>query len=279
MVQDYPNPYLSPYGEFQRMKHHPFFAKVLEGGKCISYGARALNEGGFQSIPRVAFPGGALIGDTAGFLNVPKIKGIHTSMKSGMLAAESTFKALSDSEHKGTVMLYNYEESLRNSSIWKELREVRNMRPSFHSPLKLLGGILYSGLEAYVLKGRVPWTLHHPCRDHEATRTADAANKVEYPKPDGILSFDILTSVSRTGTNHEEDQPVHLRVPDWQKHAEKEWPRFKGLESRFCPAGVYEYVEDSTRPLGVRFQINSQNCIHCKTCDIKVSRVLFHSNE
>jgi electron-transferring-flavoprotein dehydrogenase len=251
------------------MKHHPFFAKVLEGGKCISYGARALNEGGFQSIPKVAFPGGALIGDTAGFLNVPKIKGIHTSMKSGMLAAESTFKALSDKD-RGTVMLYNYEESLKESSIWKELKEVRNMRPSFHSPLKLFGGILYSGLEAYVLKGRVPWTLNHPQSDHEATKTVDKVKKIEYPKPDGVLSFDILTSVSRTGTNHEEDQPVHLRVPDWDKHAEKEWPRFKGLENRFCPAGVYEYVEDTTKPLGVRFQINAQNCIHCKTCDIKV---------
>ncbi|KAI5858521.1 hypothetical protein BZA05DRAFT_6209 [Tricharina praecox] len=266
---DYPNPWLSPYGEFQRMKHHPFFAKVLEGGKRIAYGARALNEGGFQSVPKVAFPGGALIGDTAGFLNVPKIKGIHTSMKSGMLAAESTFKALSNSTHNGVVMLYNYEESLRTSSIMKELKQVRNMRPSFHNPLGLFGGILYSGLEAYVLKGHVPWTLSHKVMDHEATKTVDQVKKIEYPKPDGVLSFDILTSVNLTGTNHEEDQPVHLRVADWDKHTEKEWPRFKGVENRFCPAGVYEYVEDSTKPQGVRFQINAQNCIHCKTCDIK----------
>jgi len=251
------------------MKHHPFFAKVLEGGKCISYGARALNEGGFQSIPKLAFPGGALIGDTAGFLNVPKIKGIHTSMRSGMLAAESSFQALEGSQSGQTVMLWGYEEALQKSSIWKELKEVRNMRPSFHSPLKLFGGIIYSGLEAYVLKGRVPWTLHHPRRDCEATKTVDQVKKIEYPKPDGVLSFDILTNVSRTGTNHEEDQPVHLRVEDWEKHAEKEWPRFKGVENRFCPAGVYEYVEDSSKPLGVRFQINAQNCIHCKTCDIK----------
>lgn len=260
---------MSPYGEFQRMKHHPFFAKVLEGGKCISYGARALNEGGFQSIPQVAFPGGALIGDTAGFLNVPKIKGIHTSMKSGMLCAESTWEALQDTA-KEDVMLFKYEDRLRDSSIWKELKEVRNMRPSFHNPLGLIGGVLYSGLEAYVLKGRTPYTLKHKMPDHAATLTADKAKKIEYPKPDGKLSFDILTSVSRTGTNHEEDQPVHLRVEDWDKHADTEWPRFKGLENRFCPAGVYEYVEDETKKHGVRFQINSQNCIHCKTCDIKV---------
>jgi electron-transferring-flavoprotein dehydrogenase len=252
------------------MKHHPFFAKVLEGGTCISYGARALNEGGFQSIPKCVFPGGALIGDTAGFLNVPKIKGIHNSMRSGMLAAESSFKAIQDNKGGDSVMLYGYEDALKDSSIWKELKEVRNMRPSFQSPLSLLGGIMYSGLEAYLLKGRVPWTLHHKHRDYEATKTVDQVKKIEYPKPDGVLSFDILTSVSRTGTNHEEDQPVHLRVPDWDKHAEKEYPRFKGVENRFCPASVYEYVEDSSKPLGVRFQINAQNCIHCKTCDIKV---------
>jgi electron-transferring-flavoprotein dehydrogenase len=269
------------------MKHHPFFSDVLSGGTCISYGARALNEGGFQSIPKVSFPGGALIGDTAGFLNVPKIKGTHTSMKSGMLAAEATFTALSDSS-AGTVMLYDYEDSLQKSSIWKELKEVRNMRPSFHSPLKVFGGILYSGLEAYVLRGRVPWTLRHKGPDHAQTKLADQVRKIEYPKPDGVLSFDILTSVSRTGTNHEEDQPVHLRVPDWvtfpfslafpsfpisslvqDAHADREFPRFKGLETRFCPAAVYEYVEDESKKHGVRFQINAQNCIHCKTCDIK----------
>lgn len=251
------------------MKHHPFFASVLAGGRCISYGARALNEGGFQSIPRCAFPGGALIGDTAGFLNVPKIKGTHTAMKSGMLAAEATFQALSGNKEGDTVMLFKYEDALRQSSIWTELKAVRNMRPSFHNPLGLLGGVLYSGLEAYVLKGRVPWTLHHPGPDYAATKTATESTKIEYPKPDGVLSFDILTSVSRTGTNHEEDQPVHLRVPDWDRHAEREWPRFKGVENRFCPAGVYEYVEDATKKDGVRFQINAQNCIHCKTCDIK----------
>ena len=246
------------------MKHHPYFKAVLEGGECISYGARALNEGGFQSIPKVAFPGGALIGCTAGFLNVPKVKGIHTSMYSGMLAAESAYSAVASqgtAAEPGTVMLYEYEDKLRESSVWKELKEVRNMRPSFHTPLKLFGGIAYSGLEAYVLKGRVPWTLKHKTTDNLATKTADKMKKIEYPKPDGKLSFDILTSVSRTGTNHEEDQPVHLQVKDWDKHAEKDWPRYKGLESRFCPAGVYEYIEDDTKPLGVRFQINSQKYV------------------
>lgn len=259
------------------MKHHPFFSKVLEGGECISYAARALNEGGYQSIPKVAFPGGALVGDTAGFLNVPKVKGIHTSMKSGMLCAESTWEALKDQTDDADVMLFQYEEALEKSWIYKELKEVRNMRPSFHNPLGLYGGVMYSGIEAYILKGRTPWTLSHKVQDHAATKPADQMPKIEYPKPDGKLSFDILTNVSRTGTNHEEDQPVHLRVEDWDKHAEKEWPRFKGVENRFCPAGVYEYIEDDTKKEGVRFQINSQNCIHCKTCDIKVNRV-FPSN-
>lgn len=254
---DYPNPWLSPYGEFQKMKHHPMFKDVLEGGKCISYGARALNEGGFQSIPKCAFPGGALIGDTAGFLNVPKIKGTHTAMKSGMLAAEAAFSALKG-EDKGTVFLFDYEQALRDSSIWKELYEVRNMRPSFNSPLGFFGGLLYSGLEAYIFKGRVPWTLSHHGTDAEATKPASQYNKIEYPKPDGEISFDILTSVSRTGTNHEEDQPVHLQVEDWDKHKDLAWPVYKGIENRFCPAGVYEYVEDPSKKHGVRFQINSQ---------------------
>ncbi|KAI9786633.1 MAG: hypothetical protein M1839_006184 [Geoglossum umbratile] len=266
---DYPNPWLSPYGEFQKLKHHPLYKSVIEGGKCISYGARALNEGGFQSIPKVSFPGGALIGDTAGFLNVPKIKGTHTAMKSGMLAAEAAFSALSNNDN-GTVFLFDYEDKLRASTIWEELKEVRNMRPSFHNPFKLYGGILYSGLEAFILKGRVPWTLPHNKPDHAATKLASQSKRIEYPKPDGKISFDILTSVSRTGTNHEEDQPVHLQVKNWDRHAEMEWPKYRGIENRFCPAGVYEYVEDDTKPLGVRFQINAQNCIHCKTCDIKV---------
>ncbi|RHZ74406.1 hypothetical protein CDV55_101087 [Aspergillus turcosus] len=266
---DYPNPWLSPYGEFQKLKHHPLYKEVLEGGKCISYGARALNEGGFQSIPKCAFPGGALIGDTAGFLNVPKIKGTHSAMKSGMLAAEATFNALQN-DNNGTVFLFDYEDALRKSSIWKELYEVRNMRPSFKSPLGLYGGILYSGLEAFLFRGKAPWTLKHHGTDAASTKSASECEKIEYPKPDGVISFDILTSVSRTGTNHEEDQPVHLQVADWDKHTDIAWPKYKGIENRFCPAGVYEYVEDPSKEHGVRFQINAQNCIHCKTCDIKV---------
>ncbi|KAI9771693.1 MAG: hypothetical protein M1840_001909 [Geoglossum simile] len=254
---DYPNPWLSPYGEFQKLKHHPLYKSIIEGGKCISYGARALNEGGFQSIPKVSFPGGALIGDTAGFLNVPKIKGTHTAMKSGMLAAEAAFSALSNND-SGTVFLFNYEDKLRASSIWEELKEVRNMRPSFHNPFGLYGGILYSGLEAYILKGRAPWTLSHKQPDYAATKLASQSKKIKYPKPDGKISFDILTSVSRTGTNHEEDQPVHLQVDNWDRHAEAEWPKYQGIENRFCPAGVYEYVEDDTKLPGVRFQINAQ---------------------
>ncbi|RGP66673.1 electron-transferring-flavo dehydrogenase [Fusarium longipes] len=266
---DYSNPWMSPYQEFQKLKKHPLFRDYLEGGKCISYGARALIEGGFQSIPKVAFPGGALIGDSAGFVNVPKVKGTHNAMKSGMLAAEAAWTALSEKTDEGTVFLYDYENKLRDSSIWKELHEVRNMRPSFHTPLGLYGGIMYSGLEAYVLKGRVPWTLKHKTPDHESILPADKVPKIEYEKPDGKLTFDILTSVSRTGTNHEEDQPVHLQVKDWDAHTESTYPPYKGMENRFCPAGVYEYVEDESKPHGVRFQINAQNCIHCKTCDIK----------
>ncbi|KAF5666280.1 hypothetical protein FCIRC_10245 [Fusarium circinatum] len=266
---DYSNPWMSPYQEFQKLKRHPLFRDVLEGGKCISYGARALIEGGFQSIPKVAFPGGALIGDSAGFVNVPKVKGTHNAMKSGMLAAEAAWTAISEEADEGTVFLYDYENKLRDSPIWKELKEVRNMRPSFHTPLGLYGGIVYSGLEAYVFKGRVPWTLKHKTPDHAATLPADKVPKIEYEKPDGKLTFDILTSVSRTGTNHEEDQPVHLQVKDWDAHTESTYPPFKGLENRFCPAGVYEYVEDESKPHGVHFQINAQNCIHCKTCDIK----------
>jgi electron-transferring-flavoprotein dehydrogenase len=255
---DYPNPWLAPYGEFQKMKHHPIYKEVLEGGKCISYGARTLIEGGFQSIPKLAFPGGALLGDSAGLVNVPKIKGTHTAMRSGMMAAEAAWDALESNTDGGTVFLYDYEDKMRKSSVWAELKQVRNMRPSFHTALGLYGGVLYSGLEAYVFRGKMPWTLKHGKADHAATKTADECEKIEYPKPDGKISFDILTSVSRSGTNHEEDQPCHLQVKDWDAHAQREWPKYKGVENRFCPAGVYEYVEDDSKELGVRFQINAQ---------------------
>lgn len=282
---DYKNPYVSPYQEFQKLKHHPYYEKVLRGGKCISYGARALNEGGLQAVPKLNFPGGVLVGASAGFMNVPKIKGTHTAMKTGLMAAEKIFETvtklptLSELEEQGIeeivkkpINLESYEKAFKNSWVYDELFEVRNIRPSFNSLLGGLGGMMYSGVDSLLLKGQVAWTFHHHESDAKLTRPAEEYKPIEYPKPDGEISFDILTSVSRTGTYHDEDEKCHLRVPeqDLQKHAQAAYPRWKGVESRFCPAGVYEYVEDEASPLGVKFQINSQNCIHCKTCDIKV---------
>ncbi|KAL1921552.1 uncharacterized protein VTP21DRAFT_11268 [Calcarisporiella thermophila] len=267
---DYQNPYLSPYKEFQRYKSHPFLRKYLEGGKCISYGARALNEGGYQSIPQLAFPGGALIGATAGFMNVPKIKGTHTAMKSGMLAAESAFRALNSSgDVSGPVMLEDYEKNLRESWVAKELWEIRNVRPSFHTSLGLYGGMMWSGIDTLILKGKVPFTFHHKGPDYAQLKPASQFKPIDYPKPDGVITFDLLESVSRTGTNHEEDQPVHLQVADKRRAVERNLNVYAGPESRFCPAGVYEFVEDESNPGEMRLQINAQNCIHCKTCDIK----------
>ncbi|KAF9982228.1 hypothetical protein BGZ65_003105 [Modicella reniformis] len=269
---DYENPYLHPYKEFQRWKHHPYVKDLLEGGECLAYGARAINEGGLQSIPKLYFPGGALIGCTAGFLNLIKIKGTHTAMKSGMLAAESAYTAITaeNSSEEKPVVLADYEQKLKDSWIWKELYEIRNCRPSFHTPLGNIGGVLYSGIDTILLKGRTPWTFHNTTPDHECLRVAKSANKIEYPKPDGVISFDLLTSVSRTGTNHAENQPVHLRLKDNDVPVSRNLKVFDGPEGRFCPAGVYEFVEDENGPEGSkRLQINSQNCIHCKTCDIK----------
>ncbi|KAJ3113191.1 hypothetical protein HDU96_003690 [Phlyctochytrium bullatum] len=268
---DYTNPTLSPYKEFQRFKHHPAIKKYLEGGKILSYGARALNEGGFQSIPKLIFPGGALIGCSAGFLNVPKIKGTHTAMKSGMLAGEAAYRAVTaESAPAGPITLNAYEESIKNSWVWKELYEVRNVRPSFHSALGFLGGVVYSGLDTMVLKGRTPWTFKHPHPDHESLKPLKDVKPIEYPKPDGVISFDLLENVSRTGTGHEEDQPIHLRLKAGQApQLERNLEVFGGPEQKFCPAGVYEYVDDEKTPGKKRFQINASNCIHCKTCDIK----------
>ncbi|KAJ2655871.1 hypothetical protein IWW48_005309 [Coemansia sp. RSA 1200] len=280
---DYQNPYMSPYKEFQRFKAHPFVSKLLEGGRVISYGARALVEGGLQSLPKLFFPGGALIGDTAGFMNVPKIKGTHNAMKSGILAADCAFKAIvtdgkgaNESEGEGgeesrapPIVLADYEEAFRSSSIFKELYEVRNIRPSFHTSLGLWGGIAWSGLDTLILKGRVPFTFAHKHPDHAMLQPASMHEPIDYPKPDNKITFDILTSVSRTGTNHAEDQPVHLRLKDKTVEVSENLPVYAGPEQRFCPAGVYEYVDDEASPGKKRFQINSQNCIHCKTCDIK----------
>ncbi|ORX35022.1 putative oxidoreductase [Kockovaella imperatae] len=281
---DYQNPYLSPYREFQRMKHHPFFANILEGGERIAYGARALNEGGFQSIPKLHFPGGALIGCSAGFLNVPKIKGTHNAMKSGMLAAEAAFKQLRPEEEavaesiseSSAVNMSGYEDAIKDSWVWSELKEVRNLRPSFHNPLGLWGGMAYSGLDSMFLKGRVPWTFHHPTEDYAATKRASECEPIDYPAPDGKLSFDILTSVSLTGTNHAEGQPSHLKLPDEQgareRHTAANVGEYAGLLGRACPAAVYEYTDAEGADAdaeGKKFVINSQNCIHCKTCSIK----------
>jgi electron-transferring-flavoprotein dehydrogenase len=286
---DYKNPWISPFQEFQKMKHHPFYRETLEGGKCISYAARALNEGGWQSVPKLHFPGGVLVGATAGFMNVPKVKGTHTAMKSGMLAAECIYNKISamdkimteeDEEYDADIHdveepfidLPEFESAYKNSWIYEELYEVRNLRPSFNSGLGFLGGVCYSGLDSLLFKGQVAWTFQHHGSDALLTRSADQYEKIDYPKPDGKISFDILTSVSRTGTYHDEDEKNHLRIPDqdMEKHTDIAWPKFQGVENRFCPAGVYEYVADDISKHGVKFQINSQNCIHCKTCDIKV---------
>lgn len=277
---DYANPYISPYQEFQKMKLHPFYSNVLEGGKCISYAARALNEGGLQSVPQLYFPGGILVGCSAGFVNVPKIKGTHTAMKSGILAADTIFNEIKslDPVEEGTlddaepIVLKSYEEAYENSWVYDELNEVRNVRPSFNGPLGFLGGLIHSGLSTMFTRGHEPWTLSHHSTDAAATKDASNFEPIEYPKPDGKITFDLLTSVSRTGTYHDDDEQCHLRIPnqDYRKHASISYPKFKGVEQRFCPAGVYEYTEDENEPLGVKFQINGQNCIHCKTCDIKV---------
>ncbi|KAJ1965524.1 hypothetical protein GGI12_000705 [Dipsacomyces acuminosporus] len=268
---DYENPYLSPYKEFQRLKAHPFVSKLLEGGRVLSYGARTIVEGGLQSLPKLYFPGGALIGDTAGFLNVPKIKGTHNAMKSGILAADSVYKAIvtEDKGEDAPIVLSEYEEAFKNSSIYKELYEIRNVRPSFHTGLGIWGGIMWSGLDTLILKGRVPFTFQHKHPDHAMLKPAAMFKPIDYPKPDNKITFDLLTSVSRTGTNHAENQPVHLRLADKSVQVKENLPVFAGPEQQFCPAGVYEYVDDEANPGQKRFQINSQNCIHCKTCDIK----------
>jgi len=260
---DYHNPWLSPFDEMQRFKTHPAMRKHFEGGRRISYGARALSEGGLQSIPKLTFPGGALIGDTAGFLNVPKIKGTHTAMKSGMLAAEAVAEAL---ERNRPVEPDTYEARFRESWVCDELHQERNIRPSF-AKFGLYGGIAYSALDTYVLRGRAPWTMHHAHADHEGLRLAKDAPRIAYPKPDGTLTFDRLSSVFISNTNHAEDQPPHLQLRDPGRWLGVNWNEYASPESRYCPAGVYEAVDvEQGTP---RLQINAQNCVHCKTCDIK----------
>jgi electron-transferring-flavoprotein dehydrogenase len=259
---DYENPHLSPFDEMQRFKTHPRIRPMLEGGRRIAYGARALNEGGFQSIPKLTFPGGLLVGDTAGFLNVPKIKGTHTAMKSGMVAAETLHAALTGDE-ADTRELEEYPRRLHETWLWEELRRVRNIRPAFR--WGLWGGMMYGGIDTYLLRGRAPWTFHHHA-DHERLKKASECPAIEYPKPDGKVSFDKPSSVYLANTMHDEDQPVHLRLKDPDVPIRVNLADYSAPEERFCPAGVYEIVgEADDRHL----QINAQNCVHCKTCDIK----------
>jgi electron-transferring-flavoprotein dehydrogenase len=262
---DYENPYLSPYQEMQRFKTHPAIREILAGGRRVSYGARALVEGGLQSIPKLSFAGGLLIGDTAGFLNVPKIKGNHTAMKSGMVAAESLYDCLITHEgysHECT----HYEEALKKSWLWSELKKVRNIRPGFHKGLWF--GLLNAAFET-LTGGRTPWTLKNHA-DHTRLKKAALCTPIDYPKPDGVLTFDRLTSVSFSNTNHAEGQPCHLKLTDPTLAVAVELGEYAGPSTRYCPAGVYEYIKDENGQ--DKFQINSQNCVHCKTCDIKDTR-------
>jgi electron-transferring-flavoprotein dehydrogenase len=263
---DYPNPHLSPFEEFQRFKTHPAIRPTFEGGRRIAYGARALNEGGFQSIPELVVPGAALIGAAAGFMNVPKIKGTHTAMKSAMIAAEAAFSAITTGGGTdGGKALDAYPEELRKSWVWDELYRARNIRPAFRRGLWV--GLAHAAFDTYVLRGRAPWTLgHHP--DHEGLKDADAAPRIDYPRPDGTITFDRLSSVYISNTNHEEDQPVHLRLKDDSVPIDVNLARFDAPEQRYCPANVYEIVRDADGG-NPRLQINAQNCVHCKICDIK----------
>ena len=259
---NYSNPFLSPFEEMKRFKTHPVIRDVLKGGRRVSYGARAISAGGFQSIPKLTFPGGMLVGDTAGFLNLPKIKGSHTAMKSGITAAESVYSSLEDCRTKKTEVA-DYGNNLKQSWLWEELYRVRNIKPAFH--WGLFPAMLYSAVDTYLFRGKAPWTFkHHP--DHTNLKLAADCKPIDYPKPDGVLTFDKLSSVFLSNTNHQEGQPVHLTLKDSTVPTRVNYQLYAGLEERYCPAGVYEYVQDDD---GTRLQINAQNCVHCKTCDIK----------
>jgi electron-transferring-flavoprotein dehydrogenase len=264
---NYRNPYLAPYEEFQRYKHHPDISRYLKGGKRVAYGARAITSGGIQSIPQLAFPGGALIGCSAGFVNLPRIKGTHNAMKTGMLAAESAFAAMA--EGRSGDVLSEYPDAVRASWVWKDLSPVRNMKPLMSRFGTLVGaaiGVPDMWLRTLLGFGFLP-TLKHGKTDAASLKPASEFKPIVYPKPDGVLSFDKLTNVSFTNTYHGEDQPVHLKVADMNLQKSSELGLFAGPSARYCPAGVYEWVDDGAG--SKRFQINSQNCIHCKTCDIK----------
>ena len=260
---DYRNPYLSPFDEFQRFKTHPAIRPFLEDGKRVAYGARAVNEGGLQSLPKLVFPGGALVGCEAGFLNVPRIKGSHAAMKSGMMAAEAAYARLAEGAGAGEE-LDTYPEAFRASWLHDELHRARNVRPAFRWGLAL--GSMHAGVDQKLLRGKAPWTLKHHGADHTSLGGRDAHRLIDYPKPDGVVSFDKLSSVHLSATNHEEDQPVHLTLKDPGVPIRINLADYDAPEQRYCPAGVYEIVEEDGVP---RLQINAQNCVHCKTCDIK----------
>jgi len=261
----YKNPHLYPFEEFQRWKQHPKIREILEGGRRVSYGARAINEGGWQAIPKLVFPGGALIGCSAGFVNVPRIKGSHTAMKSGMLAAEAAFEAIAADRSRDE--LAAYPAAINDSWVAKELKLVRNAEP-FVARFGQIGGTLLAGIDLWMnhLGIGLPFTLKHH-KDNEGMWRQDIAPKINYPKPDGVISFDRLSSVFLSNTNHEEDQPVHLQLKDPSVPVDINLPWYDAPEQRYCPAGVYEIVgREEGAP---RLQINAQNCVHCKTCDIK----------
>ncbi|CAI3936506.1 electron transfer flavoprotein-ubiquinone oxidoreductase [Commensalibacter communis] len=257
---DYSNPWLSPFEETQRSKLHPVIKYHLEGGRRISYSARALSEGGLQSIPKLSFPGGLLIGDAAGFLNMPKIKGTHTAMKSGMVAAEAIVEALTTQE----IEPISYQFRMRQSWVWQELHQARNIRPAF-AKFGAKIATLYTGFDSMV-RGKVPWTFRHRLADNEKLEAASLFEKVQYPKPDNELTFSRESSVFLSNIDHRDDQPVHLKLKNTSIWKTVNWNIFKSPETRYCPAGVYEAIDTETEP---KLQINSQNCIHCKTCDIK----------
>jgi electron-transferring-flavoprotein dehydrogenase len=260
---DWRNPWLSPFDEMQRLKTHPALRPHFAGGRRITFGARALSEGGLQSLPGLTFPGGCLVGDSAGFLNVPKLKGTHAAMKSGMLAAEAVADALASGRPPEPA---GYEARLRASWLWQELHAARNIRPGF-ARFGLCGGLLNAAIDTCVFRGRAPWTLRHARADHEGLLEARAAPRIDYPKPDGTLTFDRLSSVYISNTSHAEDQPCHLRLLDPAKAISVNWDRFSSPETRYCPAAVYEIVgAEAGTP---RLQINATNCVHCKICDIK----------
>jgi electron-transferring-flavoprotein dehydrogenase len=260
---NYTNPYLSPFDEFQRFKTHPKIRPYLEGGKRLAYGARAIVTGGLQSLPKTTFPGGALIGDDAGYLNASRIKGIHAAIKSGMIAAEAAFEALGAERSRDE--LTAYPESFRHSWLYDELHKARNFKPLMKKGL-WMGSLLF-GMDQMLFRGKAPWTLHNTA-DHTALKKASECPRIEYPKPDGVVSFDKLSSVFLSNTNHEEDQPCHLQLKDPSVAIRVNLELYDAPEQRYCPAGVYEIVRDADGS-NPRLQINAQNCVHCKTCDIK----------